>query len=49
MKTNCITEFVIEAEQWAKELDNNTGDELPPLFGIPFSNKESIVLYGLTV
>uniref|UniRef100_A0A915ADD7 fatty acid amide hydrolase n=2 Tax=Parascaris univalens TaxID=6257 RepID=A0A915ADD7_PARUN len=48
-KTNCITQFIREAEEWAKELDALTADskyQRPPLFGVPFSIKECISVVG---
>ncbi|XP_077864667.1 vitamin D3 hydroxylase-associated protein-like [Saccoglossus kowalevskii] len=44
-QTNCVTEPIIEAEEWAKELDAN-GDKGGILYGIPVSVKECVYLKG---
>uniref|UniRef100_A0A914W0X5 fatty acid amide hydrolase n=1 Tax=Plectus sambesii TaxID=2011161 RepID=A0A914W0X5_9BILA len=45
--TNCITQFFLEAEECARQLDQAyVGKKKPPLFGIPFSVKESISVKG---
>ena len=42
-KTNCVTQFILEAEQCARQMDKQyTGKKKPPLFGVPISVKESI-------
>ncbi|MFH4982727.1 hypothetical protein AB6A40_009436 [Gnathostoma spinigerum] len=50
-KTNCITQFILEADDWAKTLDeqfetNKGTGQRPPFFGIPFSIKECIGVSG---
>lgn len=43
---NCIIEFVLEAERWARQLDEQfAGREKPLLFGLPFSVKENFAVY----
>ncbi|XP_077995975.1 vitamin D3 hydroxylase-associated protein-like isoform X1 [Glandiceps talaboti] len=44
-QTNCVTEPIWEAEEWAKELDSSD-DKSGILFGIPFSVKESYNIKG---
>lgn len=42
---NCIIEFVLEAERWARQLDEQfAGQEKPLLFGLPFSVKENFAV-----
>jgi hypothetical protein len=39
---NCVIEFINEAEDWARQLDDGFhGEEKPLLFGLPFSVKEN--------
>ncbi|EYC44859.1 hypothetical protein Y032_0447g1618 [Ancylostoma ceylanicum] len=48
-KTNCVTLFIKEAEQWAAEWDAKAaqpGFKRPAFFGIPISLKECIPLDG---
>uniref|UniRef100_A0A914X9C4 Amidase domain-containing protein n=1 Tax=Plectus sambesii TaxID=2011161 RepID=A0A914X9C4_9BILA len=47
MEINCVTEFVVEAVQWASDLDAKyKGKSKPALFGIPFSVKENYYMKG---
>ncbi|WKY03800.1 hypothetical protein Q1695_005059 [Nippostrongylus brasiliensis] len=51
-KTNCITLFIQEAEQWAAEWDRKaaeSGFRKPAFFGIPISLKECISVKGYDV
>ncbi|KAI6206179.1 hypothetical protein M3Y94_00878000 [Aphelenchoides besseyi] len=48
-KTNCITEYLLQAVQDAKKFDQLAKDsqyEKPPLFGLPISIKANITLKG---
>ncbi|VDM25464.1 unnamed protein product [Toxocara canis] len=48
-RTNCITQFIQAADEWAKRLDTeaaNSDYQRPALFGIPFSIKECICVAG---
>ncbi|CAB3405901.1 unnamed protein product [Caenorhabditis bovis] len=48
-KTNAITLFIREAEEWAKEWDEKAKEpdfKKPPLFGIPLSLKECVMIKG---
>lgn len=48
-KTNCITRFIEEADEWALTLDRRsleTGFTKHELFGIPFSIKECVKVAG---
>lgn len=47
--TNCAAEWILEAEDYAKSLDTAAKDpsyEMGALFGIPFSDKESVAAKG---
>lgn len=43
-KTNCVTQFILEAQTWCIDLQKQYSgrQEKPPLYGLPFSVKESI-------
>nr|CAH0098966.1 unnamed protein product [Daphnia galeata] len=45
---NCITEFILEAEEWAKQLDADAslGGKKGPLHGLPFSVKDNVGIIG---
>ncbi|KAK4023161.1 hypothetical protein OUZ56_008590 [Daphnia magna] len=45
---NCVTEFIAEAEEWAKELDANAAatGKRKPLHGLPFSVKDNVSIVG---
>ncbi|KAK4023136.1 vitamin D3 hydroxylase-associated protein [Daphnia magna] len=45
---NCVTEFILEAEEWAKELDAEAAHsgKKGPLHGLPFSVKDNVGLIG---
>ncbi|EFX81960.1 hypothetical protein DAPPUDRAFT_210998 [Daphnia pulex] len=45
---NCITEFILEAEEWAKKLDADAalGGKKGPLHGLPFSVKDNVGIIG---
>ncbi len=45
-KTNAVTEFIEEAEDYARSLDDDFEEwqKSAPLFGVPFSVKESIAV-----
>ncbi len=49
--TNCVTEFFMEAEPLAEELDSKYGrsSEKPPFFGIPISVKDCLEVNGTTL
>ncbi|XP_046653551.1 fatty acid amide hydrolase 1-like isoform X1 [Daphnia pulicaria] len=45
---NCITEFILEADEWAKKLDADAalGGKKGPLHGLPFSVKDNVGIIG---
>ena len=45
-RTNCVTDWLEEADNWAEQLDKLSQEERGPLHGIPISIKECYDVQG---
>ncbi|CAJ0959426.1 unnamed protein product, partial [Mesorhabditis belari] len=48
-RTNCITLFIKEADDWALQLEKSPPEPRPPLYGMPMSLKECVPVKGYDV